>query len=62
MKYYEVPACMDQTENKRVSLLIEHELFTAKECNRYGIDINKLIEREVSKREIYWSFGARFAD
>ena len=49
------------------SILIGGELYTEKEYNRmienyvFRIPVDKLFERvEISKRRVYWFFGARF--
>ena len=49
------------------SILIGNELYTEKEYNRmiknyvFRIPAGKLFERvEISKRRVYWFFGARF--
>lgn len=68
MKYYRIPAALDQRPvYKRCAggwtfarHLIGGELYTAKECARYGLRLEALEELEISKRRVYWSFGARF--
>lgn len=49
------------------SILIGNELYTEKEYNRmienyvFRIPVEKLFSRvEISKRRVYWFFGARF--
>ena len=72
MKYFKVPINMDGKnvlkEIRRglyepTRELVQNELYTEKEVSRLGMDYlkGKLEVVEVSRRRIYWSFGARFA-
>ena len=40
--------------------LIKDELYTEKEKEKYNIPISYLQEVNISMKNIYWSFGARF--
>ena len=72
MKYFKVPINMDgKNVSKEIRRglyeptreLVQNELYTEKEVSRLGMDYlkGKLEVVEVSRRRIYWSFGARFA-
>lgn len=71
MKYFRVPVKMD---GKRVVKrgpiyseftreLIREELYTPREIERFGMSYlkDKLEEVEISRKRIFFSFGARFA-
>ena len=67
MKYFRVPVKMD---GKRVIKrgdvyweLVRNELYTPKEIERFGMSYlkDKLEEVEISRKKIFFSFGARFA-
>lgn len=68
MKYYRVKTeSADKyifnncTNGKQNSIyLIKNELYTEKEKEKYGIPIYYLEEVDISMKNIYWSFGARF--
>lgn len=70
MKYYRVPAGLDGRAVVSPGIyagppkrfLIRDELYTEKECNRYGIGLDGLEAVEIPKSRIYWCFGARFED
>lgn len=40
--------------------LIKNELYTEKEKEKYNIPVSYLEEVNISRKNIYWSFGARF--
>ena len=76
MKYFQVPLHMDGRRVFRmlangqrertltpVRELVLNELYTERELSRLGLDYIKpqLQAVEVSRKKIYWSFGARFA-
>lgn len=66
MLYYRVKPEFDQVNhyNKRghiVTTYIENELYTAKEVHQLGLNPKCLEPVQVSKRNIYWSFGVRRA-
>ena len=61
MKYYKVKKEYDQTRRKDGSVLIANELYTKKEVDKYHINKNMCDEVNISKHNIYFCFGARFA-
>lgn len=76
MIYYRVPARMDnRPRHKRATksnlshlvyngIWIAHELYTLAELRKLGYtEPPDFLERvEISRRKIYWCFGARFTD
>jgi hypothetical protein len=68
MKYYKVKPEADQTPTskarKYTGILIRNELYTAREITARGItpaQVEKHMDQvEVSKKTVFWSFGARF--
>lgn len=74
MRYYKVKASKDQKpiyskQGKYKGFLIGNELYTGNELMKLvkdtGIDFNKFIADcfypvEISKKSVYWFFGARF--
>jgi len=68
MKYYRVkPENADTyifyhftNGRQRCIYLIKNELYTEKEKEKYNIPISYLQEVNISMKNIYWSFGARF--
>ena len=68
MTYYKVPPKFDGRavigkglySGTPKRFLIENELYTEKECDKYGISLNGLEVVNVSRKRIYWFFGARF--
>lgn len=69
MKYYKVPASMDQKKCYKPNtthripngyFLIANELLTLSECKRINAPINKLFPIEIKKTQTYFFFGARF--
>ena len=65
MKYFRVPKEFDgspvyQPRSAKYIHLVGEELYTQKECERYGLNTKKLQEVEVSRKKTYWFFGARF--
>lgn len=67
MQYYRVPKELGQrhvySARQYVTTLIANELFTLRELEQMGVAwlAKKLEAVEVSRRKIYWFFGARFA-
>ena len=71
MKYYKAIDYKDMIFPKGKGLaFVKNELFTEKElkkrCEREGWNFDKIVEDnfsvvEISKRDIYWLFGCRFA-
>lgn len=68
MKYFKVPANLDGRAviskglycGKIERFLIENELYTAKELEKYGMTETGFIPVDISKSRIFWNFGARF--
>lgn len=61
MKYYKVNKIGDQVFLYRYKImLIENELFTDKERIKYNIPLKYLEEKDISKNNIFFSFGCRF--
>ena len=72
MKYYKAlhDKVMIFSDRTNPLVFIHGELFTEKEllsyCKRNKWNFDKIVEHnftpiEISKRDIYWSFGSRFA-
>ena len=72
MKYYKAlnDRCMILPNRSKRLFFLKDELLTEKEllkyCKRYAWDFNKIVENnfstvEISKRQIYYFFGCRFA-
>lgn len=62
MLYYKIP---EEYDNKYIGshMLVGSELYTHKELQKLGIfdAVKKIaVPLEISKRRIYWLFGARF--
>lgn len=68
MKYYRVPRKLDgravcgpgNYTGPVKRYLVGNELYTEKECSRYGITLDGLEAVEIPKTRIFWFFGARF--
>lgn len=61
MKYYKVNKIGDQVFLYRYKImLIENELFTDKERIKYNIPLKYLEKKDISKNNIFFSFGCRF--
>lgn len=67
MIYYQVPKVLDGKcvivlHKKRTyqHYLVAYELYTEKECKKLGIPLEKLCKVYISRKSIYWFFGARF--
>ena len=65
MKYFRVPQELDgkqvySPKSRSYISLVGEELYTQKECERYGFNTKKLQEIEISRKKTYWFFGARF--
>lgn len=59
MKYYKVNKKYDGISINKLTLIC-NELFTEKEREKYNIPFRFLEERNISKNNIFWSFGCRF--
>ena len=67
MVYYQVPKVLDGkcicvVHKKRLyrHYLVAYELYTEKECKKLHIPLEKLCKINISRKSIYWFFGARF--
>lgn len=60
MKYYRVKPEYDNKRRCDGSILVANELYTSKEIQRFNIPAVAVEAVEVSKRAIYFFFGARF--
>lgn len=68
MKYFKVPENLDGRAvikkglycGKIQRFLIENELYTAKELEKYGMAETGFIPVDIPKSKIFWNFGARF--
>lgn len=61
MKYYRVKEEADQIRHKKIRLYVKGELFTENEVSKYNLNKQYLEAVEVSKKDTYWLFGARFS-
>ena len=61
MLYYQVKPEFDQKNRCDGSILVANELYTPREKERFAISDETVDAVQVSKRSIYFSFGARFA-
>ena len=61
MLYYRVRKEYDQHKRNDGDILVQNELYTPKEKERYNIPDKCLEIVEVKKTDIYWFFGARFS-
>lgn len=60
MKYFKVKKEWDNYPRKDGSGLIQNELYTEKEVQRYKIPASAVQQVNEKKNETYWLFGARF--
>lgn len=61
MVYYRInKAGSDKFINGVQLTTVKNELFTEKEMRKNGIPFSYADKVEISKRNIYWFFGARF--
>lgn len=60
MKYYKVKPEVDNRKRPDRSIYIADELYTPAEAKRYKLNMDYMDAVNVSKRRIYWCFGARF--
>ena len=60
MKYYKIKKEYDNKKRSDGSILIANELYTEKEKEKYNIPTLCCEVVEVSKKKVYWFFGARF--
>lgn len=73
MTYYRVKPEYDNRANyryvgnsnlkiKRDGILIAHELYTPRERERLAVKDSAFDKVEISRKKVYWFFGARFAE
>ena len=60
MKYYKVKTEADNKKRPDGNIYVADELYTPAEAKRYKLNMNYMDAVAVSKRCIYWCFGARF--
>lgn len=60
MLYYQVKPECDQKKRCDDSILIANELYTPREKERFAISDEAVDAVQVSKRSVYFFFGARF--
>lgn len=61
MIYFKIKKSADQRSRKDGSFFIESELYTQKEAEKYNIPAAYYDIVNMSKKSVYWFFGARFA-
>lgn len=61
MKYYKVKSEADNKRRNDGSIYVANELYTEREKEKLNLNEAFLEVVEVSKKSIYWFFGARFA-
>lgn len=65
MLYYKVKPQYDNCyKNPKIhdgNIYVANELYTEKEVQKQNLNWNFLEPVEVSKKKVYWFFGARFA-
>lgn len=62
MKYYKIKKEYDNKKRIDGNILVQDELYTEKEKEHFHIPEEFCEVVEVSKRKIYWVFGARFGE
>ena len=60
MKYYKVKPEADNRRRADGSIYVANELYTSAEAKKYNLNMAYVDAVEVSKRRVYWLFGARF--
>lgn len=60
MLYYKVKPGFDQKKRRDGSILITNELYTPGEKERFNISDNAVDPVQVSRKAVYFFFGARF--
>lgn len=61
MTYYKVKPEFDQKKRRDGSILIANELYTPREKERFNISDKAVDPVEISRKVVYFFFGARFA-
>ena len=62
MLYLRIKPKFDNCRRSDGSILIRNELYTEKEAERFTIPKDKCVVVNVSKKQVYWFFGARFSN
>ena len=62
MVYYRIKKEFDQKRRNDGQIYIANELYTAHEKSRFHIPEEYLEAVNISRKKIYFAFGARFAD
>ena len=60
MTYYKVKPEFDQKKRRDGSILIANELYTPREKERFNISDKAVGPVQVSRKAVYFFFGARF--
>jgi hypothetical protein len=61
MKYYKIKKENDNRRRKDGSIYVANELYTEKEKEKYNIPEDYCDVIEISKRNVFFCFGARFS-
>lgn len=62
MKYYKVKQEADNKRRSDGNIYVANELYTEREKEKLNLNEAFLEVVEVSKKSIYWFFGARFSN
>lgn len=62
MVYYRVKPEADQKRRNDGNIYIANELYTPAEAKRYKLNFNYLEAITISRKNVYFFFGARFAN
>lgn len=62
MKYYRVKKEFDGKRRSDGSIYIMNELYTEKEAQKMKLNYNYMEQINVSKKSVYFFFGARFTN
>ena len=62
MIYYRVKPEADQKRRTDGSIYIANELYTPAEAKRYKLNFNYLETISISRKNVYFFFGARFTN
>ena len=62
MTYYKVKLEFDQRKRQDGSILIANELYTPREKERFNISDKAVDPVQVSRKAVYFFFGARFGE
>lgn len=60
MLYYKVKPEFDQKKRRDGSILVANELYTPREKELFNISNNAVDPVEISRKAVYFFFGARF--